>query len=213
MKKTSLIFSVSLLVLAACSLDAPSQISENRVQVEHERFVEETPAVTFDQERVSSMAYHYERHGEGPLQLTVTYDPQSKSATAMQASSQASELVKAFRAAGVYDIDAKILPVKDSGASKVMVAYDGYNALAPEDCEMISGYEDRILDLKDDDYQLGCSVDTLLARQIARPKDLKGQPSDGATSDGRRGSNIVNIYRSGEPSAELNGETASETGG
>ena len=198
----------SVMFAGACSLDTPTKMTEKRLQVEHERFVEDTTVEAFDNAQVAALAQHYTRHGSGPLDLTVTYDPKSKETTAMGASAQAAKLVDDLRALGVSDVNANILPVKDSAVSKLLITYDGYNALPPQDCEMMSGYKNRGTEV-DPDYEMGCSVDTLFAKQIARPKDLNGQEDTTSTFDGRRASNITEIYRTGAPSAELNGESAS----
>ncbi len=198
----------SVVFAGACSLDSPTKITDKRVQVEHERFVEDTTVEDFDSHEVAALAQHYARHGSGPLDLTVTYDPQSSTATAMNASAKAAKLADDLRANGVDNVKTNILPVKSSHVSKVLITYDGFNALAPDDCEMISGYHNRGTDA-DPDYEMGCSVDTLFAKQIARPKDLYGQADTNTTSDGRRASNITEIYRTGAPSAELSGENAS----
>ena len=56
------------------------------------------------------------------------------------------------------------------------------------------GLEDGLTTEKIGDYRFGCSVDTMLAKQIYRPADLQG--SAGADDgDGRRASNSVEYYR------------------
>lgn len=194
-------------LLAGCSLEAPTKMSQERVQVEHERFVEDSALDDVDAEKISVLAQHYDRHGEGPMELTVTYDPKSKSATAMKATNHVSKLVDALRKEGVSNVDANILPIKDSKVSKVLIAYDGYNALAPKNCELMAGLEDRNVEA-DEDYKLGCSLDTLFAQQLVRPKDLKGQGASNAYSDGRRASNLTESYRSGALNPDLKGKTA-----
>ena len=91
---------------------------------------------------------------------------------------------------------------------KALVRYDSYSALPPEDCGPMPGLESTEDVSFDENYRLGCSVDMLTARQIARPKDLLGREQQETTSDGRRGSNIVETYRTGTPNEPLEGESA-----
>jgi type IV pilus biogenesis protein CpaD/CtpE len=194
-------------MLGGCTLDAPTKLSQERIQVEHERFAEDHEIASFSQAQVVGLAQHYDKHGEGPMELTVTYDPQSSTATAKRATDDAARLVSALRKEGVFDVEANILPVKNSGVSKVMVAYDGYNALAPKDCQLMAGLNDRNIDA-DEEFKLGCSIDTLFAQQIERPNDLKGKGWSEGYSDGRRASNLTEAYRSGALNPDLKGKTA-----
>ena len=62
----------------------------------------------------------------------------------------------------------------------------------------------------DQEYKLGCTVDTIFARQIARPKDLNGQGGSGTPTEGRSATNIIDAQRSGALNEPLEGQTASE---
>ncbi len=195
------------LSVSACSLPEPGRFSTNKVQLEEEKVVHEVMAADFDGDVVGALAHHYGKHGDGPVNLVVTYNPKSRSNSAMMASGKAADVTGMFRRAGVRDVRSKLLPVVSSAESKVIVSYIGYNALAPKDCELMSGIQGRTVDV-DEDYKLGCSVDTLFARQISRPKDLLGQETS-STSDGRRAANQIDAYRTGVPNEPLEGESAS----
>ena len=73
----------------------------------------------------------------------------------------------------------------------------------------MEGFEGQNITVAEE-YKLGCTVDTVFARQIARPKDLKGRGISATTTEGRSASNIVDMERSGAPKEALEGETASE---
>ena len=128
----------------------------------------------------------------------------------MHASAMAADLSKEMRKLGVTSVSSGILPVKDAGSQmNAMISYTAYNAHAPKDCSSMSGLKDN--DLKvEADYKLGCTIDTVFAKQIARPKDLKGVETPASTFDGRRLTNSVERYRSGIPNEPLEGERASE---
>lgn len=195
--------------LGACSMYSEGNISPNRIQVEETKFAEQIPVSDMDSATVAGLARHYDKHGSGPVDLTVTYDPKSSTNTAMTASNEAARIVTAFRKEGVRDVSANILPVKDGGdEGTAVISFTAYNALAPKDCTVMEGLNTTQITVQPD-YKLGCTMDTVFARQIARPKDLNGQGA-GATSDGRPASNIVEVYRTGAPNEPLEGETASE---
>lgn len=205
------VLALTLLALPACEsiVHEPTHLSQNRMQVEEEAFFEEVAVADLDDTYIAALSKHYSRHGDGAVDLTVTYDPRSKTSTAMTASNEIARISEALRKNGVRDVEVNIMPVKGQGGdAKALVSYTAYNALAPDDCTLMPGLGDLNVD-NDDDYKIGCSVDTVFARQIARPKDLKGRAQNDLTSDGRRSSNIVEAYRTGARNEPLDGERAS----
>ncbi|MCC6597241.1 MAG: hypothetical protein IT559_00430 [Alphaproteobacteria bacterium] len=203
------ILSVAVL-LAGCTLSAPDHFTDNRLQVQEEQFSESIPVSQFDERSVEALAAHFAKHGDGPVELTVTYDPYSAKATARRADEEAVRIAQLLKKNGVEQIKADILPVMDSGDEmRALFSYTFYSALPPADCEVMPGLQGRRIDAQAD-YKLGCTVDTLVARQIARPKDLLGQKTDGGLTDGRRAANIVERYRTGTPNQPLEGESASD---
>lgn len=197
-------------LLSACSLYEEGHLTESRVQVVEERFAEEVPLSAVTPDYVAGLARHYEKHGDGPVDLSVTYDPKSQVNTAMMAGQSAERLAKALRAEGIRNVNADALPVLANGDESVLlVSYMSYHAEPPKGCSTLSGYEDTDIS-HDKDYRLGCTIETMLSKQVSRPKDLLGQGRVDPTSDGRRAGNIGEVYRSGVPNEPLEGETASE---
>lgn len=193
---------------AACMYE-PDNFTTSRVQVEQKPFSETVPVSEFSSQAVASAAAQYRKHGDGPLELVVTYDPKSKTANAMAAADEAAKIAKMFRQNGVAEVRTSIMPVVDNGdGMRALYSYDSYNALAPKDCDLMPGIDTRHVEAEKD-YKLGCSVETMYARQIARPKDLKGQGPATEPGDGRRAANIVDVYRTGVPNEPLEGEKAS----
>ena len=186
---------------------AASHFSENKIRVEEEKNVQEVALADLTPSVLQGVAAHYRKHGDGPLSLRVSYDPHAHDLTAMGASEKAASIVAALREEGVVDVDARILPVRDAGQSSAIFSYLSYSALPPEDCTLMAGLESHSAEA-DEDYKLGCSVNTMFARQIARPKDLKGR-ANSDVSDGRRAANQVEVYRTGVPNDPLGGESAS----
>jgi type IV pilus biogenesis protein CpaD/CtpE len=199
---------VSVLALSACEMYSESHVTQNRIQIEEEKFTQEIAAYDIDAARVREMAQRYEAHAQGPMELAVVYDPTSGSNTAMKASNEVSRISKILRAEGVKDIKGGVLPVAGHGSEPVvLVSYQSFNALPPRDCKTMQGMESSSLE-PDFDYELGCTVDTLFAKQIARPKDLAGQEPSYVT-DGRRTDAKVSGYRRGADNKPLAGEGAS----
>jgi len=200
---------VLCMVLTGCKMNEPTTLSENRIQVEEETFTDSVPVSQLNQAALNGLARHYRKHGDGPLELTVTYDPKSKTGNAMHASDEAARIAKEMRTAGIRSVAAGILPVNGVGEMNAMISYTSYNALAPKDCDTMPGYGGTEVK-PDGDYKLGCTFDTVFARQIARPKDLKGQANTDMTTDGRRSANTVEVYRTGIPNEPLDGQSATE---
>jgi len=66
--------------------------------------------------------------------------------------------------------------------------------------------------LKDDnrqDYKIGCTVNTMIAKQVSRPGDLMGTVNSDLSTDGREAANIVAVKRTGAQNEPLQGEQAS----
>lgn len=201
---------VSSFAISACSLDHPTFISQNKIQVAEGTYNDEVALSAFDQGYASALGGYYGRYGDGPVTLTVTYDQKSKTNTAMKAGEELARLKDTLSLYGIKDVRGSIIPVYQSGeTSNVLISFDTFNAVMPDDCRVMTGFEDTMLDI-DPDYELGCTVNTVISRQVARPKDLLGQDQTESTSDGRRGSNLLEPYHAGVPNEPLGGETASE---
>lgn len=191
---------------SACSLREPDHFSTEKLRVEVEVVEHDLGVADLSEASLQTLARHYDKHGDGAMELTLTYDPRSKTNTAMHASQKISEIAEILRREGVRDMNLNILPVNSASPSRLMVSYTGYNALAPKDCELMPGIAGREVNAEDS-YKMGCSVDTMFARQIARPKDLVGQRNS-AKTDGRRVANQLELYRSGAANSSLEGESS-----
>lgn len=187
----------------------PTQLVTGRAETYRDQFALEKNTAAISDGDISRISRDYWSRGESPLQLMVTYDPHSKTNTAMKASQNAERISGMLRAKSVKNIETEIMPVQDSGdTSTTLIAYDALNARPPSECDrpMDMDFADQSIG---EDYKLGCSVHTYVSRQIARPKDLLGQ-DDMDNWNGRMISNSLDPYMSGTPNAELKGEVASE---
>ncbi len=206
------IIALSVVGLSACEhvVHEPTKITDKRAQVVEDKVFEQMPAQLMDKNIVDTMVQHYTRYGDGAIDLSVTYDPRSKTATAMHASSEVARIAQLFAESGLRTSSANIIPVKDQGEQmNALVSYSSFEAIAPEDCEVMPGMTNRNIE-PEEDYELGCTLETVFAKQIARPKDLAGRTAATGDHDGRRASNVLEGYRSGVPNEPLAGENASE---
>jgi type IV pilus biogenesis protein CpaD/CtpE len=208
MEIKTLILASAAIGLSACAMHAPTKVTQNRIQVEQEKFVEDMDIRDVDAEYIRALGTHYSKHAQGPLYLSVAFDKDHSNAP--KVSKTAAKLATMLRDEGVYDVQSNILPVAKLGLyERVIVSYTAYNALAPKDCSLMAGLDNSEVEA-DPEYKLGCSVETLFSQQIARPKDLAGGYEGEAINDGRRSANIVDKYRSGVQNKPLNGQGASE---
>lgn len=209
---------VSLLMLGGCSnkdeiLYHPSAIHSEPIQIIEGRFHDDVTVSQADERYISALAHRYARSGGSDMALTVTYDPQSSRNTAMKAGHVAAELAYQLRQSGVRHIETSLLPIKSQGdVSRVLTTYVSVQAKAPAGCDtMIPGLGGS--DLRDDeDYKLGCSINSYVARQVSNPSDLLGRGAVGGNTDGRVATNVIDVLRSGEQNAPLEGESASGDG-
>lgn len=202
---------VAAFALHACEavVHEPTKISQGRMTVSEEKIFEDVAAKEMSSAVVSALAQDHALRGSGPLEVSVTYDPHSKGNTAMHASEEAARIAELFAAQG-SPVKTGIVPVKGQGdEARVLVSYYGDIASGPEDCDLMPGLTHKNID-PEDAFELGCTIDTLVAKQVARPGDLNGRTQTDPTTDGRRASNIIDLHRTGVPNEPLEGETASE---
>ncbi len=202
---------LSLSVAGCMDLYEPPTTNENRIQVKEKAFLQDVSVSEVNDEFLGSLARHYTKHGGSPMDLIVTYDPRSYRNTAMSATNTAADIASSMRDYGITNVKAGVMPIKSQGdEARLLVSYDAYTAHAPEGCDYdMPGINNAPLE-NDEKYKLGCGVDTLIARQVAKPGHLLGRGTQDDTTDGRSSANVVDLYRTGAPNESLEGETASE---
>jgi pilus assembly protein CpaD len=200
---------VSAVALSGCEMHSPTTLTEKKIQLEKTSFSEEVLVKDMDAAYIAAAARHHNRHGDGPVNMIIAYDPASTQNTAMKASHEASRLTDLFRKEGVSGVQANIIPVQNLGEdAKALISYVAYNALPPEDCETMPGYARSDKVEASPDYRLGCTMQTAMSKQVARPRDLAGGEGVTGITDGRRAANISAAYRAGIQNEALGGESA-----
>lgn len=209
---SKLLLTAAVLVpLAACEMYEPTNINDTRIQVAEKTVNHDLAAQDFGADSLSAIAQDYTERGGSPLELVVTYDPKSYRNTAMAAGDRASKFSRALRAQGVEQVNSRIIPVKDQGdESRVMLSYNAVTALAPSGCRDMPGMNGADSLGPDAEYRLGCGVDSLIAKQVARPGDLLGRGVSDPNTDGRGAANVIEAYRTGVRNEKLDGEKASD---
>jgi pilus assembly protein CpaD len=212
MKKFGIVLPLclSVVALSACEMYSESIVSDRRLQVREETLSEQIPTARLDKDSIAGLAHKYAKSGKGPVNLTVTYDPESRTNTAMRASNEAARISRVIKKEGAREVTTAILPVREQGTESVTIlSYSSYQAFAPKNCGTMPGVDSAVLE-HDPDYKLGCTVESVFAKQVANPSDLLGDARSSASSDGRVGSNVVDIYRTGAPNKPLKGQEASD---
>lgn len=197
-----------VLAIGACTQTTPSMMNESRIQVVEESIIDQIEYDQVDQAVITRMAQYYLKNATGPLDLTLTYNPKSKYFGRSKANNELSKLVSALRKKGVNSITTDVMPVPNA-SPLLIINYESATALAPADCGRTPGLNDYQTGRFIGDYKFGCGVETMFAKQIADPTDLYGNSQLG-TRDARREANVVETYRTGQPSAPIEGVETNE---
>jgi len=199
--------------ITGCSKDLyePPVLNESKIQVKEEAFLQDVAMSEVNAEFIAALAHHHNKHGGSTMDLLVTYDPRSYRNTAMNATNSVADIAAELREHGVTNVKAGVMPIKSQGdEARLLVSYDSLTAHAPEGCDYeMPGMNGAPLE-HDEKYKYGCGIDTLLARQIAKPGDLLGRGQQDDTTDGRAAANIVELYRTGAQNEPLEGESATD---
>ena len=189
--------------LSGCTQSTPSMMNTSPIEVIQGSTIEQIPLSEVDEASLSVIAEQYRRYGVGPLDLTVTFDPADKDFTAMKARQFVKNINEAISRKGVRGATVQTMAVPE-GKPSLVVTYDTIQAQAPSDCTPMPGLYDNDTSRFIEDYKFGCGVDTLLAKQIARPKDLTGN-AEMDIRGARRESIVTESYAAGVPRTPLEG--------
>ena len=171
---------------------------------------------TLNTAQIEHIASEFKRYGGDVLSLTVSYDQKAQTSqySASQAMQKAGEVAASLRKDFyIKNVEASILPAANTTPT-LFVAYKRFEAHAPEGCGVAPGLDGLGTNTEDKikDYELGCSLNTLIAKQTYRPKDLLGK--DYTVDDSEATRSITGLYGTGyydgTPNEPLNGEKASD---
>ncbi len=199
---------LSALSLGGCAnIDMPTAMTEKQIILESDNHSQTYKVADLKAAQFDDIGDHFRRYGNGQAEVIVSYDPYSKKNTAMKATDQLHRITTELGKRGVGNIKGSILAADYSGdEAEMIIGYSSVSAQAPEDCRMMPGAETLRVEL-DFDYKLGCSVRTMVSRQVARPADLAGRSPDSAGGDGRRATAVTEPYRAGTRNGALRSES------
>lgn len=183
------------LLLGACTQSTPSMMNTSKIELVDDTHVEQIPYDKLDAFSMAILADQYSKYGDGPLELTMAYDPSSKTFTAMKARQKLNELEGLLAKKGIMNVKTSTLAMKGESPA-LMVMYPSVTAQGPGDCDVMPGLMNNETGRFFEDYKFGCSTETLIAKQVARPADLRGRDASGAgPNEGRRIVNVVDTYQ------------------
>lgn len=183
----------SFLATACSRQSTPSMMNANKPQLQSETALQQVPVKHAGAGYLHKLADDYSRYGADTLRLSLAYDPADKSYSSVAAFKDLARIKTGLQDMGVRNIAAET--VKAEGAvPTLLVSYDAVRAHAPAGCRNMPGFDDGLTSAQIADYRFGCSVDTMLAKQIYRPSDLQGY-AGADDGDGRRAANSVEHYR------------------
>lgn len=207
---------MAMTALAGCAEEPKTWINQDRVEVQQDHFTDTFETARLDDAMLRAIGVQYYRYGNGPMDVVVSYDPRSKMNTAAKAQASLLRMRAALKAAGVNDLRMTKAAVSGSGdVSTTVVNFEAITARAPEKCGLMPGFEGpNVLEPNGNDdpaYRFGCSIETMVARQVSRPADLLGRPGFETGSDGRRQDKVLSTrgYYGDKAAEKLDGESAS----
>jgi type IV pilus biogenesis protein CpaD/CtpE len=204
------------LLLAGCSVESKSWMNDDRVEVHNDQFTDTFETAKMDDQLLHAVSDYYYRYGNGPANIVVSYDSQSKINTKAQAEKSLWKIREILSRNGVNGIHAATSDAVGSGdISTTLVTFPALAAAAPQNCGLMAGYENPSADISNDPnenpkYRYGCTVESLLAKQVSRPSDLLGKQGFETYADGRRQERVISTqgYYDDKPNEPLDGEKA-----
>jgi len=206
-------------LLSGCSVQSETWVNSGRAQIQEDQFTDSFETAKLDNSMLHAISDYYGRFGNGAINVVVSYDPQSKINTKSNAEKSLLAIQNGLERNGLKDVHAALSSVAGTGdVSTTLVSFPAVTATAPNGCGMMPGYEDPSADTPNDTnikptYKYGCTVETLLSRQVVRPSDLMGKQGFETNGDGRRSERVLSSrgYYGTNANAKLEGETASST--
>ena len=208
----------ALTVLSGCSVQSETWVNSNRVAIQADQFTDTFETAKLNESMFHAIGDYYDRFGNGAMNVVVSYDPQSIINTESKANAALSGIRNQLARNGIKDVQGTLSAMRGSGdVSTTLVSFPAVTASAPNGCGMMPGYADPSEDIPNDTniknppYRYGCSIETLLAKQVARPSDLMGKQGFETNGDGRRAERVLSGrgYYSDKENPELRGENAS----
>jgi len=201
--KMILVTFVALFGLSACTMNTPSMLNQTPMHLSKTTMMEQVKYIDLNDDVLSALAAHYSKNGMSALDLTMTYNPADTKFDADEAAHQLRHVKQALAKKNVTNVMTQTQAI-NGGTPSLLVSYDMAQVGAPYSCATMPGLYREGTTRHIGGYQFGCSVDTLMAQQIAHPTDLMGN-SDMDIASGRRQAGVIDGHLRGEPKEPLDG--------
>jgi len=206
MRKTlSLIVLLSASMLAsACSPGEPwlmeqSYVQPGKMTIAQSRHIVRKPLNTVSDGDLRQAATTFKKSGHGMMYAVIGYDVHN-AAQKNESFARGKSIAQTLRDNGITDDRMVVRSIPVSTAQPIIViAFDKTEAGAAPGCQPMPSLDGPIATKESFDYRLGCGVQSVMARQLVDPMDLKGKTQRDNLMDGERVANIVtNDYRIGQ---------------
>lgn len=187
------------MTLGACARQStPSMMNTSLPRIAEQTSMRQVPVGKISDGYLAQLADDYGRYGSGALTLALAYDPASKTYGALDAFNDLASVKERLRKAGLTDVRAETVKTEGGGEPTLFISYDSQTALAPAGCRNMPGFDDGLTTGEIGNYKFGCSVDSMIAQQIYRPADLRGNAGNDPI-DGRKAANVTEYNRRVNP--------------
>jgi type IV pilus biogenesis protein CpaD/CtpE len=216
--KPTLIIPFAVLCLSGCSDNyfTPTSVTEKKIEIVETGYERTVDVSAISGGELAQIAREYKRYGSSALNLTISYDPStSGNFSASDAMGKGSEIAAIMRRDHyVSTVNVAILPLKNT-PPRLFVDYTKAQAHKPEGCGVAPGLDHQGTNTEDkiENYEIGCSMKTLMAKQAYRPSDLAGTGASTSDHSARRGSSNLHGtgYFDGAPNEPIEGgQTATD---
>ncbi len=196
---------ICFFALQACSPDMykAGTLTPHRAQIVEGHYHKKYDLLRSNNLNYTDIQNHYMEYGEGSVQLVGFHDHTNSSQALVKNS--LSQLRHYLQSQGL-DVESELLPLQ--GQNSLSVSYQTIEATGPKDCTTMAGYSHTDIG-NNADYNIGCTVEALIARQVSNPRDLLGKDDMDETHHARSSVNIINAYSTGEQNQPLGGYQAS----
>lgn len=210
---------LSILLLSGCSVKSDTWINQaGRVEIHEDDFSDTFQTDKLNEPIMHAIGDYYSRYGNGTLHFVVSYDSHSRINSQSRAQFQVARIREGLMRNGITDISAGTSDARGSGEiSSTLVTFPAVVAQKPMGCGTMPGYLDPSEDSPDNatakahPYGYGCTIESILARQVTRPTDLLGRKGFDTNADGKRAERVLSTrgYYGDTENQPLGGEKAS----
>jgi pilus biogenesis lipoprotein CpaD len=184
------------LTLGACTLQNPTFVNQEKLQVTKQEVVFERDADRLTRHDLTALADDIKRRGDSTVTIHVLHQPGA--APASIGKRQAMMIRDHLLQEGVtLPIHVHLNSQGTTIPNPIQVTYSAFNASSPCATDITQADGNHYTPTSDVPYQFGCGRDKYVSAMIARPQDLLGNDSS-TLAESQRLSKSLETYRAGE---------------